>query len=632
MKSWPGTTKEDGDKMTTFSHKGSILPIRNRVLSVDEHTTFLAHYDLNANDVLKGITPTGYSTALEFDGSIQGVIVSRSNALDCTTNSVTIEAWVYPTQNPSGDRAIVVIYKGAYYLTIDSTLHVATYWYGRNPEGYHVSNGTIPLNQWTHIAAAWSPTEVRIYINGTLDKTVSSTGTGSPGNELEIGGENNSRRFYGKYSDIRVWNVARTEAQIKAAMHTCRSDERGLVGWWKLDDGEGSIVRDSSPFHHDGVFRNNPKWVTGRSIFTLRPKEGKFGGGIAIEERTENLLATVGGGAVQDWTKWSHWNSSAYWGLTEQYDDPIWGKVFKGTFNGAVRSYTYIFDYYPYSYAIGDVYTFSCWMKVNKTMTKPITFYLVSDVGRQHIIASNSKTINFVEGQWQYVTFTSSPVTEDVPSGYGGFGLYMGSGWNDCIVEIAYPQFEKKSFATSFVNGVRDSGILEYPTLGILNPNAGTINVWVNVRDDLPNHDWRMIFVTKDKGRLDGTETNQIRMGFVSNWYTWHWKMAGSGGWSFYQTLAVTKGWHMFAITWDKTTGIKYYYDGELKYSTTDKTCIPSQFYHTFWLGTWLGEDFRSNHIIDELRIDKIARTDEEIAAWYYSNSPFWPRGIYRKA
>jgi hypothetical protein len=51
----------------------------------------------------------------------------------------------------------------------------------------------------------------------------------------------------------------------------------------------------------------------------------------------------------------------------------------------------------------------------------------------------------------------------------------------------------------------------------------------------------------------------------------------------------------------------------------------------------FVGVDFNGvsnmlNGMIDELRVDKIARTDDEIAAWYESNSPFWPRGIYRKS
>ena len=36
-----------------------------------------------------------------------------------------------------------------------------------------------------------------------------------------------------------------------------------LVGWWKLDDGAGTVVKDSSGNGIDGNFVGNPKWVEG---------------------------------------------------------------------------------------------------------------------------------------------------------------------------------------------------------------------------------------------------------------------------------------------------------------------------------------------------------------------------------
>jgi hypothetical protein len=37
----------------------------------------------------------------------------------------------------------------------------------------------------------------------------------------------------------------------------------GLVGWWKLDEGEGSIVRDSSGNGNNGIAIGSPTWTTG---------------------------------------------------------------------------------------------------------------------------------------------------------------------------------------------------------------------------------------------------------------------------------------------------------------------------------------------------------------------------------
>jgi hypothetical protein len=37
-----------------------------------------------------------------------------------------------------------------------------------------------------------------------------------------------------------------------------------LVGWWKLDEGSGTIAYDSSSYFNDGTLRNGPQWVAGR--------------------------------------------------------------------------------------------------------------------------------------------------------------------------------------------------------------------------------------------------------------------------------------------------------------------------------------------------------------------------------
>ena len=36
-----------------------------------------------------------------------------------------------------------------------------------------------------------------------------------------------------------------------------------LIGWWKLDEGGGVAVKDSSGNGHDGIFKGNPQWVAG---------------------------------------------------------------------------------------------------------------------------------------------------------------------------------------------------------------------------------------------------------------------------------------------------------------------------------------------------------------------------------
>lgn len=51
-----------------------------------------------------------------------------------------------------------------------------------------------------------------------------------------------------------------------------RAQDPDLLGWWKLDDGTGTIATDSSGNGYDGVFVGDPEWVA-----------GKFGSGLLFD-------------------------------------------------------------------------------------------------------------------------------------------------------------------------------------------------------------------------------------------------------------------------------------------------------------------------------------------------------------
>jgi hypothetical protein len=41
------------------------------------------------------------------------------------------------------------------------------------------------------------------------------------------------------------------------------AQDPSLVGWWKMDEGSGTIATDSSGNGNDGVISGDPEWVTG---------------------------------------------------------------------------------------------------------------------------------------------------------------------------------------------------------------------------------------------------------------------------------------------------------------------------------------------------------------------------------
>ena len=54
---------------------------------------------------------------------------------------------------------------------------------------------------------------------------------------------------------------------VLLAVAVCtQAADADLLGWWKLDDGTGTIAIDSSGNGHDGTFVGDPEWVTARAV------------------------------------------------------------------------------------------------------------------------------------------------------------------------------------------------------------------------------------------------------------------------------------------------------------------------------------------------------------------------------
>ena len=70
---------------------------------------------------------------------------------------------------------------------------------------------------------------------------------------------------------MRVWNIAKTQAELQAAMEMeLVGNEAGLIGYWKFDEGAmggnntglPSTIEDSSPNDNTGNLVNSAReWV-----------------------------------------------------------------------------------------------------------------------------------------------------------------------------------------------------------------------------------------------------------------------------------------------------------------------------------------------------------------------------------
>ena len=209
------------------------------------------------------VTPTAVNTALAFNGSTH--YVEGTNAsLPLGNAARTLEAWVYPTV--AGSNGVVFNYGTpttnlrAGMLLINGKL----YYVGENND---LSGTTVlPLNAWSHVAATYDGATLKLYVNGVLDAQNNPGAFNTTGTTWRIAqraAPQTGEFLTGRVDEVRVWNSARTAAQVKAAMSaSLPGSTAGLVAYYRLNEGSGPTVADATASNNPGTLYGAPTWVT----------------------------------------------------------------------------------------------------------------------------------------------------------------------------------------------------------------------------------------------------------------------------------------------------------------------------------------------------------------------------------
>ncbi|MBK6986132.1 MAG: T9SS type A sorting domain-containing protein [Bacteroidetes bacterium] len=222
-------------------------------------------------------TQGGGNYGLDFDGTND---VINTNITTPATNSLTIEAWIFPrattykrivsnyfantdqsgeiildTYNTTNNgRGLRLVVEGA-----GNTLHQLT-----------IAN-VLTLNAWNHVAGTFSNGVTKIYVNGTAVATSTAPFTSIPScaNPISIGEDPTiltSEYFNGKMDEVRIWTTARTQAEISGNMNNCLvGNESGLRNYFKLNENTGSTISDlitGAPGNMSGMTPSTA-WVSG---------------------------------------------------------------------------------------------------------------------------------------------------------------------------------------------------------------------------------------------------------------------------------------------------------------------------------------------------------------------------------
>ena len=185
-------------------------------------TADLSGHALNGTVTAATWTAGKFGNGLEFNGVNSWVTVADSNWLDLTTG-MTLEAWIKPTVGGGWQTVL---------MKETATGHTfALYSDGTGGPGAHaqtsadvISNSGVPLplNVWTHLAATYDGTTLRLFVNGVQASSRAMTGAMVASSlPLRIGGNSVwGEQFAGVIDEVRIYNRALTAAEITADMNT----------------------------------------------------------------------------------------------------------------------------------------------------------------------------------------------------------------------------------------------------------------------------------------------------------------------------------------------------------------------------------------------------------------------------
>ena len=159
-----------------------------------------------------------YGNALSFNGTNALLTIPDATSLHLSSG-MTLEAWVDPSTVDATWRDVIYKANDNFYLEATSTN-------GSAPDGGLIAGGTyadafgtakLTANTWAFLTETYDGATLRLYVNGTQVAATAHTGAITTStNPLQIGGDSLYGQFFaGLIDNVRIYNVARTAAQIQ---------------------------------------------------------------------------------------------------------------------------------------------------------------------------------------------------------------------------------------------------------------------------------------------------------------------------------------------------------------------------------------------------------------------------------
>ena len=245
------------------------------------------------------------NSALIFDGNSEYVTVPHNDVFNIQT-AYTIEAWIFADEWKNLSWQGSIVSKDAQGPDVGYTLRcgdngvLSFVMSVDNVWNEVLSPPLMSIKQWHHVAAVVNNGVMTLYIDGmdVASKTYSGTPSNNT-NNIAIGESSgfSGRLFDGVLDEIRIWNTARTQAQLNDNKTADLSgNESGLVAYYPMNEGTGLAISDMAG-SSDGTLinMNQSNWVDGYALPDFDASIGSITGidRVAMKTRPSRMAVSI---------------------------------------------------------------------------------------------------------------------------------------------------------------------------------------------------------------------------------------------------------------------------------------------------------------------------------------------------
>jgi len=219
----------------------------------------------------KYISVADYSSehSLSFDGVDDFVEVTDESAFDFSTD-FSVETWFKVDSFTKTWQTIISKGDDSWRIHRHDNNNTLNFAVNKSSGGYVEVSTARSVNdgQWHHVAAVADSSQqtLYLYLDGILESTTSFTDSINQSDyPVQIGAnaQASGREFHGNMDEVRIWDVARSQAEIQSDMYnTSEGGENGLIAYYNFENDVASTVTDQSFNGYDGTLISSPTYAT----------------------------------------------------------------------------------------------------------------------------------------------------------------------------------------------------------------------------------------------------------------------------------------------------------------------------------------------------------------------------------